>query len=542
MDQRPVSDQAGVPTAEVGVGWRLASPQDADTQAIVVGGFSGLPTGRALFLEFIWEGNQGGGGWMEALAADAPVTNADGREANAAALSFAYTGLVKMGLPRSALDSFAAPYREGMFQEDRLRRLGDRRKGEWLETVIDGGPKWSANTPQRGALTEVEAGQSQSKTSTGHREERIVTPITVHALLMLYDKDEAGAELRADKVEKALAEKNVKVVHRLPLHLQLDDKGIAREHFGFADGISQPIPYDADAAGTVVFKSGQPVPQDKWNGVPLGELVFGYTNGHHEKAPGPIVPTSDEGEAAGLKPHPLAEGFLDLGINGSYMVVRELKQDVVAFWQSMREGAALIRARDPDNSAHVTTTWLAERAVGRNTKGDLLCPAGYLPPTAGGQPDNDFGFYDRDLHGLGCPAGSHVRRGNPRDGLAPSPDQKQTMLDSANNHRILRRGRKYGVPISIPPKEDGVDRGLLFICLNTDIARQFEFVQQTWILNPNFAVLYDETDPLIGPKGSMTIPEQPYRRIIDVETFVQMAGGDYFFLPSMPALRYLASL
>jgi hypothetical protein len=89
-------------------------------------------------------------------------------------------------------------------------------------------------------------------------------------------------------------------------------------------------------------------------------------------------------------------------------------------------------------------------------------------------------------------------------------------------------------------KDDGVDRGLLFICLNTDITRQFEFVQQTWMLNPNFATLYDEADPLLGPKGMMTIPEEPLRRIIEVDTFVQMAGGEYFFLPSMPALRYLA--
>lgn len=80
------------------------------------------------------------------------------------------------------------------------------------------------------------------------------------------------------------------------------------------------------------------------------------------------------------------------------------------------------------------------------------------------------------------------------------------------------------------------------MCLNTDIARQFEFVQQTWLLNPNFATLFDETDPLIGPKGTMSVREHPLRHIAEVETFVQLVGGDYFFLPSMPALTYLASL
>jgi deferrochelatase/peroxidase EfeB len=88
-------------------------------------------------------------------------------------------------------------------------------------------------------------------------------------------------------------------------------------------------------------------------------------------------------------------------------------------------------------------------------------------------------------------------------------------------------------------RDDDDDRGLLFICLNTDIARQFEFVQQTWLLNSDFAMLHGEVDPLVGASGPMTIREEPLRRTVEVETFVKMAGGDYFFLPSLPALDYL---
>ena len=80
------------------------------------------------------------------------------------------------------------------------------------------------------------------------------------------------------------------------------------------------------------------------------------------------------------------------------------------------------------------------------------------------------------------------------------------------------------------------------MALNTDIARQFEFVQQTWLLNSSFATLYQEVDPLLGPAGRMTIPDDPLRRTLQVKTFIQMVGGDYFFLPSLPALRYLALL
>jgi deferrochelatase/peroxidase EfeB len=342
-------------------------------------------------------------------------------------------------------------------------------------------------------------------------------------------------------VEAALAPHQVRIVHRLPLLLDPDNKGISSDHYGFADGLSQPIPHD-DAA--LIGSDGRPVEVHAVNGVPLGEILIGHTNGHCEKAPGPIVPAdaARRPESAGLHPHEYAEGYFDLGHNGSYMVVRELKQDVAAFWRSMRANSDRIRSRDPMHSEHVDTTWLAERVIGRATDGHLLCPGGYLPPDAYGLPDNDYLFQERDPYGVGCPAGSHVRRANPRDALAPTRAAAQSLLDAANNHRILRRGRKFGLKIADPYEDDGENRGLLFVCLNTDIARQFEFVQQTWLLNSDFATLYEETDPLVGPAGRMTIREQPLRRIVEVETFVKMAGGEYFFLPSMPALRYLAML
>jgi hypothetical protein len=61
-------------------------------------------------------------------------------------------------------------------------------------------------------------------------------------------------------------------------------------------------------------------------------------------------------------------------------------------------------------------------------------------------------------------------------------------------------------------------------------------------LNSSFATLFNETDPLVGPKGNMTIPEDPLRRIVEVETYVKLVGGEYFFLPSLAALDYLQTL
>ena len=292
-----------------------------------------------------------------------------------------------------------------------------------------------------------------------------------------------------------------------------------------------------------VLSDGTPVKRDDWHSVPLGEILLGHTNGHHEKAPGPMVPDDDAGKAraAGLLRDGAPEGFRNLGLDGSYMVVRELQQRVASFWKSLETGAALIRAHDP-SATHVTADWLAERVVGRNRDGHLLCPAGFLKPDPYDQPENAFGFRKTDPEGVGCPPGSHVRRANPRDSLAKDLASAQNLLDAANNHRILRRGRKFGIALTDRNEDDKAERGLLFICLNTDIARQFEFIQQTWLLNKNFHTLFDETDPLVGPKGHFTIREQPLRRIVEVETFIQSAGGEYFFLPSIPALDYLAAL
>jgi deferrochelatase/peroxidase EfeB len=528
--------------------WKLAPEIAPEVQGIVVTGFRGLPTGRALFLEFGAPGGPAldGGAWLRTLEQVAPVTPAVPPAAGqdrAVALAFTWTGLQRMGLPANALASFARPFREGMFQEDRLRRLGDRRRDTWLDTVVEGGPLWSANTPLR---EPADARVGAYDVAFEGAEQHVATPFTVHALLLLYAADEAAADVFATDVEDALRPHGVTVSHRLPLVLDVEKSGVSNEHFGFADGLSQPAPYDADGA---VERDGRKVTErDPVQGIPLGEILIGYANGHHEKAPGPVAPGDERGApdprpaAAGLPPHPEAQGFYDLGRNGSYLVVRELRQDVAAFWNSMDRNAAAIRARDPDHAAHVTAEWIAERVVGRDREGHLLCPAGRRAPDATGMPDNDFLFHADDPHGIGCPPGSHVRRANPRDALAPSPDQRESLLAAANNHRILRRGRKFGPRIAEYRTPDGVDRGLLFMCLNTDIARQFEFVQQVWLLNSDFATLFEEVDPLVGPDGRMTIREDPLRRTVQVETYVQMAGGDYFFLPSLPALRYLSLL
>jgi deferrochelatase/peroxidase EfeB len=163
---------------------------------------------------------------------------------------------------------------------------------------------------------------------------------------------------------------------------------------------------------------------------------------------------------------------------------------------------------------------------------------------------NDFNDFDysSDPNGYSCPIGSHIRRSNPRDSLGPDAE---TGLLTSNRHRIMRRGRSYGDRLSKtdlhPMKDDGVERGLHFICFNSDLQRQFEFVQQTWVNNPQFGGLHDEVDPLIGDQGScsgmMTVQADPLRiRVKDLCRFVTVRGGAYAFLPGIRALRWIASV
>lgn len=550
MDAGPLTGPVGGRSATPWPHWHLRDDIAQLTQSLVATGHGTLPTGRALFLQ-IAEG-WGNGAWLRSLLEVAPVTSAmapnrdeDHSNKFAIALAFTWTGLERMGLPETALASFSRPFREGMFQVDRLRRLGDRRGEEWQETTGREPPLWSGNRPPPPATTQ----KGPYDVEFGGKEEFVPTALTVHAILLLYARNEAQAQAREDQIRRVLEPHGVDAVHRRELILDVEQQwGYSREHFGFADGLSQPEPFDEDEAVEV---EGKPIVKgNSVQAVPLGEFLIGYLDGHHERAPGPVVPGTPDNVASGerpenraeLCPHPEAEGFYDFGLNGTYLVVRELQQDVASFWNSMDENADDIRRSDPEHSDHVTSTWLAERVVGRDRDGNLLCPGGVLPVDERGNPDNKFRFLKHDPHGVGCPPGSHVRRANPRDALAPTPEQGESLLNAANNHRILRRGRKYGPKIENERQDDGQERGLLFMCLNTDIARQFEFVQQTWLLNLDFATLFEEVDPLVGPSGRMTIREEPLRRTVHVETFVKMRGGEYFFLPSLPALSYLAML
>ena len=143
----------------------------------------------------------------DAQRAVAPITAADGKDRERRP-SFTWSGLEARTF-QDARDLLGA-VQEGIYQEDRLRRLGDKVEDRVAGTVIEGGPEWSGNIPVRkrlGSAGELSAGEAAAK------ERQVITPKTVHALLLLYDKDEDAVQTWARLVEDALAPHNVKVVH-----------------------------------------------------------------------------------------------------------------------------------------------------------------------------------------------------------------------------------------------------------------------------------------------------------------------------------------
>ncbi len=307
------------------------------------------------------------------------------------------------------------------------------------------------------------------------------------------------------------------------------------EHFGFRDGISQPVIAGLSQTETLL------------DTIQPGEILLGYTNEYNLYTERPLL--DSDADPKGLLPRDVSNsGKKDLGRNGSYLVFRQLYQDVQGFWQFLDH---TVKGSGDGSNADARTK-LAAKFIGRWPSGaPLVKTPDYDDPTLAGS--NDFGYYQTDPYGYNCPIGAHIRRANPRDSLDPQPGSKKS-IDIGKRHRILRRGREYGMPINpdalfhndLSVSEEQ-DRGLHFLCLCGNIARQFEFVQHTWMNNPNFNALYHDADPIVGSHASrestFSVQKRPVtKRITDLPQFVTVQGGAYFFLPGIRAIRYLATL
>jgi len=112
---------------------------------------------------------------------------------------------------------------------------------------------------------------------------------------------------------------------------------------------------------------------------------------------------------------------------------------------------------------------------------------------------------------------------------------------------IVRRGVTYDnrSDISNPEPEKGV--GLLFLCYQANIQRQFEVLQATWANNPNYPKNGTGIDPLIGQTDINTARvshKSTYntaKESLELNGTVTLKGGEYFYSPSILFLKNIKS-
>ncbi|MEA2268685.1 MAG: hypothetical protein QOC64_1295 [Solirubrobacteraceae bacterium] len=458
-----------------------------DIQGNVLRGY-GFPFARYLFARV-----RDGAAARRWLAAQAdPVTtdaewDAEPSPAYNVALSFA--GLRALGLPSHVLESFPADFRDGMAaRADRLGDAGAGAPGRWEDGLRDG---------------------------------------RLHVLLTLAGRDDGALVREGRRLRDDFERHGLELTFEQPAAVLREGTGAARgtgrEHFGFTDGFGQPA--IAGTARDAVPGQGIPVRRRPWHRPRRGVVPSGTDRGlaWRPLAPGEFVLGYDD-EDGGPPPAPLAP----LGRNGTFMVWRKLHQDVAAFRAFVDEAAA---------ATGLGGDAVAAKVVGRWPDGSPLVLRPDRPDAVLGNDRgrvNDFS-YAHDAEGLLCPRGAHVRRTNPRDALAGG-------AGLTTRHRILRRGMPYGDPLPPGAPADGDDRGLVFVCLQASIERQFEIVQGRWCNDGDAFGLGRAADPLAGAWTApplVTFGGRPPRYATAMDAFVTPRGGEYLFVPGIRALRSL---
>lgn len=393
--------------------------------------------------------------WLEELRVDiTPASRVTGYRLTHdvwANVAFSWVGLTALGAP--ARDEFPTDFMEGLVR--RAVMLGDRDPTRW------------------------EIGGTEATEP--------------HALLVLAanDADALDAELEWQErrwTRHWMREEDVTVYRGT----RLGGPSGAKEHFGYRDGISQPILEGSEGS--------------RPNSA-AGEFILGYP---------------DAGGETGFVGPSWAH-------DGSYAVFRRLRQHVGRFRQALQREAPRIS---------LTPAQLGAKLVGRWPSGDK--PGELELETTDPRSRDDRrtlitkGDFLNDPEGERFPLCAHVRRANPRDVASAEP----------RRHRLIRRGIPYGPPLPEGlADDDGMDRGLLFLAFQASIERQFEHVQRQWLDRGDFPRPGTGPDALIGRSpGARTVSlrHEGGEVWLRLDEFVTVTGGGYFFAPSIDALGVLA--
>ena len=333
----------------------------------------------------------------------------------------------------------------------------------------------------------------------------------LHAMVLLADDGETfiGRAAR-ELVNQIKVRKFARVVSIERGTAQRNVHGKTIEHFGYVDGRSQPLMLKRD--------------------------IEKELNSEHLRR------FADWDPAAGPKLALVEDPHGAKGACGSYVVFRKLEQNVRAFKKREKDLAIALGLMAPPADV------AGAMAVGRFVTGNPVV----LDHEAGPPTDpsgtrivrNDFS-YRADPQGAKCPFHSHIRKTNPR-GSSGHP------LSEEKLHRVVRRGITYGdrtrESFEDPDRAPEKGVGLLFMCFQSNIAQQFEFMQATWANNVGFPGARTGLDTVIGQggKGGQLWPriwgnaDPKLREPFDFAGFVSMKGGEYFFAPSITFFAGLA--
>jgi len=405
----------------------------------------------------------------------------DGKPQFTVNIAFTHKGLTMMQLPDASLLSFPVEFLQGM--KARADVLGDT------------GP----NDPEHWDAI--------------WRAER------VHIWLAVNAQSEQALETCCDTIQQLInTHGGASIIGQQDAEaIKICGEYCTKEHFGYTDGFGNPdylgIERHSQPGQGKLMKDGT------WQPLATGELLLGYADEAGELPVGPL-------------PHLLAN-------NGTFMVYRKLHQNVGRFRNYLEE-----KGREYPGGKEK----LASKFVGRWRDGT---PVELSPdiedPTIVADHDRNANFtFGKDPAGTVCPIGAHLRRVNPRDAFGFNGRL-------TNRRRVTRRGLTYGsyIPEGQPVNDDE-ERGVAFMALNASLSRQFEFIQQQWIEYGNDSHLGNDKDLMLGNHGDHANgskfmiqgtedPKNPPFVCGGLTNFVELRGGDYFFIPSMTALKMMST-
>ena len=437
-------------------------------------------------------------------------------------IAFTYTGLKALELPTASLRGFPEDFMMGMSKRKDI--LGDDGPSDpqnwdkiWNEKVhiwisINGLSIDAVKKRYDWILEQVRTSDGGVVLLTGHRGEKGEEDLPYQDASVLYDATGAPTP---------------------------------KEHFGYTDGIGDPVFEGQTKVPDRVLGRGKLTREGNWEPLATGEFILGHVDEameYPQTAPSPAL----------------------LSHNGTYMVYRKLHENVGTFNRFLDEQSKHFPGSKEMLAAKFAGRWRDNGAPIVNAPDDESKKEWDEKFENAGSPEaaqkrvltaeqrkmlTDF-TYNQDITGAKCPYSAHIRRINPRGSLEYGvKDAYDTPGALVNRRRILRRGLPYG-DVTDSTRDDG-NHGIIFMALNVDIQRQFEFIQQQWINYANDFKEGNDKEVLLGNHdvanpGKVVLQIEPGSGkpphfVNNIPRLVETRGGDYFFIPSITALKMIAA-